>query len=313
VFMPWELSEVMDPEFAARGWDDLQQLTRLENSIAGLSNERQIVSALELGWYMRNQLLRDSDWAGMAHSLEIRVPYLDVSFFRSLVPLISGARVPVKKADLARALKPPLPDEMVRRAKTGFTIPVREWCIDMFGRQVEARGIRGWAKHVMMHASPAVDVGAPARAIDRLTFAVSPPGAASFPRVTDSSEQEAPRPIETNVALDAGPSALSGAPHHTVLLKCVHRAQALLLTGLYECVNGFLHAIALLLWPRRRPVFAERVCVFRIGHIGDIVCALPAIRSVRRAYPNARLTLFTSPGPTGPGAVELLPGNDWID
>ena len=102
------------------------------------------ISAYELSHYMRNQLLRDSDWAGMAHSLEIRVPYLDVSFFRSLAPLISGARVPVKKADLARALKPPLPDEMVRRAKTGFTIPVREWCIDMFGRQVEARGIRGW-------------------------------------------------------------------------------------------------------------------------------------------------------------------------
>ena len=32
------------------------------------------VSALEMSCYMRNQLLRDADWAGMAHSLEIRVP-----------------------------------------------------------------------------------------------------------------------------------------------------------------------------------------------------------------------------------------------
>jgi asparagine synthase (glutamine-hydrolysing) len=313
VFMPWELSEVMDPEFAARGWDDLQQLTRLENSTDGLSNERQIVSALELDWYMRNQLLRDSDWAGMAHSLEIRVPYLDVSFFRSLAPLITGARVPLKKADLARALKPPLPDEMIRRAKTGFTIPVREWCIDMFGRENEARGMRGWAKHVMLHASPALDVGAPAKATGRLNFAISSPGAASIPRAADTGGHEAPRPNETSAAVDVGLSALPGALHHTVLLKFVHQAQALFMTGLYECANGMLHGMALLLWPGRRPGSAERVCVFRIGYIGDIVCALPAIRSVRRAYPNARLTLFTSPGPTGPGAVELLPGNDWID
>jgi len=163
VFMPWELPQLMDPGLAARGWEDLQQVPQLEGSIRGLGKERQIVSALELSWYMRNQLLRDSDWAGMAHSLEIRVPYLDVSFFRSLAPLITGEHAP-GKADLARALKPPLPDEIVNRAKTGFTVPVREWCIDMFGKQAEARGIRGWAKHVMLHASAALDVRVPVTA-----------------------------------------------------------------------------------------------------------------------------------------------------
>jgi asparagine synthase (glutamine-hydrolysing) len=313
VFMPWELPDVMDPDFAAEGWDDLQQLPRLEHSTSGLSGERQIVSALELSWYMRNQLLRDADWAGMAHSLEIRVPYLDVAFFRSLAPLISGARAPVKKTDLASALTPPLPDEMLRRAKTGFSVPVREWCIDMFGRQADARGMRGWAKHVMLHASPAVDVLAPPKATGRPTFAVSTPGVVSIPRAADASGREAQRTNETSVAVDVVPPALSGAPDHSALLKFVHWAQALLVSALYQCVNGLLHAMALMLWPRRRPASAKRVCVFRIGYIGDIICALPAIRSVRRAYPNAQLTLFTSPGPTGPGAAELLPGNDWID
>ena len=28
---------------------------------------------------MRNQLLRDADWAGMAHSLEIRTPLVDIA------------------------------------------------------------------------------------------------------------------------------------------------------------------------------------------------------------------------------------------
>ena len=52
------------------------------------------------------------------------------------------------------------------------------------------------------------------------------------------------------------------------------------------------------------------MCVFRIGHIGDIVCALPAIAIVRRAYPNARLTLLTSPGRRGmAGAADVLAGS----
>ena len=36
------------------------------------------VATLELSWYMRNQLLRNPDWAGMTHSLEFRVSLVDV-------------------------------------------------------------------------------------------------------------------------------------------------------------------------------------------------------------------------------------------
>jgi len=32
---------------------------------------------------MRNQLLRDADWAGMAHSVEILVPLVDIELLRS--------------------------------------------------------------------------------------------------------------------------------------------------------------------------------------------------------------------------------------
>ena len=30
-------------------------------------------------WYMRNQLLRDTDWSSMAHGLEVRVPFVDAT------------------------------------------------------------------------------------------------------------------------------------------------------------------------------------------------------------------------------------------
>ena len=48
------------------------------------------VCALESAHYMRNQLLRDADWAGMAHGVEIRVPLVDVTLLRSLAPAIDG-------------------------------------------------------------------------------------------------------------------------------------------------------------------------------------------------------------------------------
>jgi len=68
------------------------------------------------------------------------------------------------------------------------------------------------------------------------------------------------------------------------------------------------------LWPAARPLEAARVCIYRIGNIGDTACAVPAMFAIRCAYPNAHLTLFTSPGPSGLiGAPELLAGTEWID
>ena len=64
----------------------------------------------------------------------------------------------------------------------------------------------------------------------------------------------------------------------------------------------------------RRPATAQHVCVFRTGNVGDITCVLPAIHAVREAYPEARLTLLTSPGPRGmPSAVDVLEGAEWVD
>src|SRR5436309_9099220 len=69
LFMPWELPEVLDADLAREGWNELQALTSLEVDIAPIRSSRSRLACLESCWYMRNQLLRDSDWAGMAHSL----------------------------------------------------------------------------------------------------------------------------------------------------------------------------------------------------------------------------------------------------
>ena len=76
---------------------------------------------------MRNQLLRDADWAGMAHGLEIRVPLVDVNLLQSLAPVIPRFARGVGKAVLARAPSVPLPQQIVTRSKTGFVVPTGHW------------------------------------------------------------------------------------------------------------------------------------------------------------------------------------------
>jgi asparagine synthase (glutamine-hydrolysing) len=147
LFMPWELPNMMDPDMAREGWRELQPLIRLEETIKGVSNDRLRVSALEMAWYMRNQLLRDADWASMAHSLEIRVPFLDIKLLRKLAPLF-WLDTPPTKRDMALAPARALPPEVLNRPKTGFSIPVREWMMETLGKHTAARGLRGWATKV---------------------------------------------------------------------------------------------------------------------------------------------------------------------
>jgi asparagine synthase (glutamine-hydrolysing) len=276
LFMPWEVERIVDPEVAKRGWEDLHTLLRLDESVLGLTKDRSMVSTLELDWYMRNQLLRDSDWAGMAHSLEIRVPYVDVDFVRAILPILSSTSV--EKTDVARALNPPLPEEVVQRAKTGFLVPVQQWCAHASGDRRMERGLRGWAKIVI---GPSLDAAG---------------FAAKRSRIPPST------------------SATQPAPARPLPLRVMRRLSAAAVGGAYGTVNTILRTWAIVLWPGARPPTAQRVCVFRIGNIGDIVCALPAIRCVRKAYPDARLTLLTSPGQKGmPGAANVLEQCTWID
>jgi asparagine synthase (glutamine-hydrolysing) len=126
LFMPWELPEVMDPDLARAGWEELQPLVRLNATIPRVPEDFLKVAALEMVWYMRDQLLRVADWAGMAHSLEIRVPLVDIVLLRQVAPLLATNRRPTK-LDMAGRLTPPLPDAVLKRPKSGFLVPVNRW------------------------------------------------------------------------------------------------------------------------------------------------------------------------------------------
>jgi ADP-heptose:LPS heptosyltransferase len=89
---------------------------------------------------------------------------------------------------------------------------------------------------------------------------------------------------------------------------------ARIMDALRVVVNSCLELVRLCLWPRVRPKVAQRVCVFRNGQVGDTICALPAIAAIRKAYPNAHLTLLTTPVLRNlPSAKDILDEAEWID
>jgi len=85
------------------------------------------VQLMESSQYLRNQLLRDSDWASMACSVELRVPLADAWLHRRLAAAGFQPARRLGKAALVRRLAPELPEALWHRPKTGFYIPVLEW------------------------------------------------------------------------------------------------------------------------------------------------------------------------------------------
>jgi len=146
VFMPWELPGILDPDIVREGWAELQTIERLAQTSADISTNHHKISALEMSWYMRSQLLRDADWASMAHSLEIRVPFLDLNLLRVVAPLLGRQGSPDKRT-VAVAIDTNLPNQILKRRKTGFSVPVREWFLGGSSTTLE-RGMRGWSRDV---------------------------------------------------------------------------------------------------------------------------------------------------------------------
>jgi asparagine synthase (glutamine-hydrolysing) len=128
LFMPWELPALLGRERAEHGLAGMDFMGLLESAMMpdpGTPYGR--VAAMEAGLYMKNQLLRDSDWAGMAHSIEIRVPLVDIELLRRLAPLLHTLALTHRKRLLAASPSRPIPRHLLDRRKTGFQVPIRHW------------------------------------------------------------------------------------------------------------------------------------------------------------------------------------------
>jgi asparagine synthase (glutamine-hydrolysing) len=99
--------------------------------------------------YLRNQLLRDSDWASMDHSVELRTPLVDSWLLREVRPVLAAFGRFKNKRLLGESARPPLSESLIMRRKTGFSIPVQRWLAGMGrSRTVEGKS-RDWARQLV--------------------------------------------------------------------------------------------------------------------------------------------------------------------
>lgn len=150
LYSPTQLSGLMGTELAAEGLRDFSPTRWLEKMCGPLASEDVLaVGQIESTTYMRNQLLRDSDWASMDHSVELRTPLVDAWLLRDLEEILSGFRFFPNKQLLADAPNKPMPVALLSGAKTGFSIPVETW-LKQAGITDDGRGGRhtAWAREV---------------------------------------------------------------------------------------------------------------------------------------------------------------------
>jgi asparagine synthase (glutamine-hydrolysing) len=95
--------------------------------------------------YLANTLLRDTDAMSMRHSLEVRVPFLDLRLFEYILALPEsqkrGSARP--KELLISALGDLIPEEVVTQKKRTFTFPWENWLRGALGKRV-AVGLSDW-------------------------------------------------------------------------------------------------------------------------------------------------------------------------
>jgi asparagine synthase (glutamine-hydrolysing) len=130
VFSPDELEKLLTAEFldqsvrvtVANCWPSLTQ---------GLSASDVLNQSLEVDQrdLLSNQILPFVDRLSMAHSIEVRCPYLDHRIVALANSLPGGMKIKngVTKHILKKSLEGLLPDDLLHRPKEGFVQPIYAW------------------------------------------------------------------------------------------------------------------------------------------------------------------------------------------
>jgi asparagine synthase (glutamine-hydrolysing) len=121
------LMEVFPLELRRSLWADSAQAcaVRLEPERDGIAGLQQ----LDLETYLPGDLLLKADIASMAHSLELRSPFLDHEVVELGLALPDSLKVHGRtgKVGLRRAFAAELPPEVAERGKSGFGVPLGHW------------------------------------------------------------------------------------------------------------------------------------------------------------------------------------------
>lgn len=101
----------------------------IEDSLSLKGEER--AAWFETNMFMKNQLLKDTDFMSMTHGVEVRVPFLDQQFVATVAAISNEYRfLKTPKELLINAFKAILPEAIWNRPKMGFTFPLQKWFLN---------------------------------------------------------------------------------------------------------------------------------------------------------------------------------------
>ncbi|GAA0818092.1 amidotransferase 1, exosortase A system-associated [Colwellia asteriadis] len=88
-----------------------------------------LIQYLDIKTYLVGDILTKVDRASMAHSLEVRVPFLDHKFveWSAKIPTALKLKNGCGKYILKKAMEPHLPHDVLYRKKMGFRVPLADW------------------------------------------------------------------------------------------------------------------------------------------------------------------------------------------
>ena len=88
------------------------------------------MSQIETIYYLRNQLLRDSDWASMYHGIELRTPFVDVKLLENLKEVMNECSSKKNKLSIISNFRAHFSENLNFNKKIGFQTPIQRWFID---------------------------------------------------------------------------------------------------------------------------------------------------------------------------------------
>jgi len=110
-------------------------------------------------YYLPDDILTKVDRMSMAHSIEVRPPFLDhrIVEFAATLPVAWKIRGSRQKAILKDLMRGKLPPQILRRGKTGFDIPAHHWLRGPLRQLMMDTISGGAAEHSSVFRQPAVE------------------------------------------------------------------------------------------------------------------------------------------------------------
>ena len=113
-----ELYSFLPKKFVDEGLEIFNQILIDDANVLQIKDDITKVTYLEFKYYLKNQLLKDADWAGMANSVEIRVPFIDKEFINDSLKINLSKKL--HKNLLIKTVDGPVKGMIENRKKLGL-------------------------------------------------------------------------------------------------------------------------------------------------------------------------------------------------